>query len=320
MCEPPPVAGSRTANLISVARRIWGRKGPPLQTLREALEIEDDSEGFVEPEVGFALTQVLDGARAKSLLLSITKADQGLVAVLLGEQCPGDGYFREWFKAAEEAFRAEPEAFREDAEAIAKVCAHYRERCEWLSAQLGGDLDQKLDRIAPWSIDESEDEVLEPTLLDVPTDRAARFADGLAERAAFVKQAKRDHPGMLVRLDPLQTYDLESTMEEINPGRCRVAVLDCDAALLPLYCNVGCGPYELHARVWRRWGERYGARPVFLSCDTIEGYVARPPTTVEEHIAFFAEQTVYNPDTRADQMLGDFAQAFGNAHVRFWWD
>ena len=53
---------------------------------------------------------------------------------------------------------------------------------------------------------------------------------------------------------------------------------------------------EEHCAVWRSWSERYGAEIVGIGGDTIEGTVARPPTTREEALALAWEHCAYCPD------------------------
>ena len=100
-----------------------------------------------------------------------------------------------------------------------------------------------------------------------------------------------------------------------------------DATQVPAYLD--CGGWnafpqaEVHMGLMRRWRDRYGARMVGHSHDTITMHALRPPATQEDAIALAEEHYAYCPDI-IDQGFGTLdglAAVLINAPTwQFWWD
>lgn len=79
------------------------------------------------------------------------------------------------------------------------------------------------------------------------------------------------------------------------------------------------------AAVVASWEERFGARVVGLTGDTLQLSVAAPPTTIEEALRVAAEHFAFCPDNvwqgKAPCTLAAYAERLVNAEGwHFWWD
>ena len=78
-----------------------------------------------------------------------------------------------------------------------------------------------------------------------------------------------------------------------------------------------------HASLMRLWEEKYGARVVTISGDTIEMSVQRPPATREEAMALARQQYVYCADIvqQGTETIEALAATLLDGHAWFfWWD
>jgi hypothetical protein len=84
-----------------------------------------------------------------------------------------------------------------------------------------------------------------------------------------------------------------------------------------------CPRPEEHSAVIRQWEQKYGARIITVSNDTIEMQVAKPPSSREEALDLAREQFVYCPDIvqQGTQTIEALAATLLNGTVWFfWWD
>jgi hypothetical protein len=78
-----------------------------------------------------------------------------------------------------------------------------------------------------------------------------------------------------------------------------------------------------HASLFRVWEERYGAKVVTITGDTIEMSVERPPATREEALALAHQQYLYCPDIvqQGTDTIEALAAVLQKGTVWFfWWD
>lgn len=84
-----------------------------------------------------------------------------------------------------------------------------------------------------------------------------------------------------------------------------------------------CPLPEQHVTLLKHWHEQYGAEILSLTADTIECFVARPPSSPEQALALANEQVVYCSDIlfQGVENLNALAASLLNArHWFFWWD
>lgn len=83
-------------------------------------------------------------------------------------------------------------------------------------------------------------------------------------------------------------------------------------------------PYpEDHVGIMKYWYEKYGAKIISITPDTIEFTVENPPKTKEEALALAKEQFVYCSDivTQGTGSISDLAASLLNSkYWFFWWD
>ncbi|MBB5020203.1 hypothetical protein HNQ59_003520 [Chitinivorax tropicus] len=96
---------------------------------------------------------------------------------------------------------------------------------------------------------------------------------------------------------------------------------------VPCYLKMGgwneCPFPEVHASLFRKWGEEYGARVVAVTSSTIEFEVERPPRTRDEAITLAKEQYVYCIDIveQGTETIEQLAASLLNGRTWFfWWD
>jgi hypothetical protein len=96
---------------------------------------------------------------------------------------------------------------------------------------------------------------------------------------------------------------------------------------VPAYFGYGdwneCPGPEEHVGIWRYWYEKYGAKIIVITSDTIECTVERPPTTREEALALAREQFFYCADivTQGVQTVSALAACLiKSKYWFFWWD
>jgi len=96
---------------------------------------------------------------------------------------------------------------------------------------------------------------------------------------------------------------------------------------IPVHLRFGywnsCPAPHIHMGLARYWGERFGAKIVALTSDTVEYVVARPPETDEQALELAWQQYFYCADI-VDQGVGSvatLAQALRRStRWYFWWD
>jgi hypothetical protein len=84
-----------------------------------------------------------------------------------------------------------------------------------------------------------------------------------------------------------------------------------------------CPFAEEHAAMFRRWQEKYGARVITVTGDTIEMMVDRPPTTRDEALELAREQYLYCADIvqQGTETIEALAATLLDGPVWFfWWD
>lgn len=85
----------------------------------------------------------------------------------------------------------------------------------------------------------------------------------------------------------------------------------------------GCPPAYVHAAMFKRWYERYGATVATIADDIIEMQVERPPTTRDEAMLLAREQYLYCPDIveQGTETLEVLAASLLDGKLWFfWWD
>jgi hypothetical protein len=95
----------------------------------------------------------------------------------------------------------------------------------------------------------------------------------------------------------------------------------------PAYLKLGswnaCPDAPVHAAVWKKWQEEYGAKVLSVSGDIIEATVARPPLEKDTCYKLAQEQFLYCSDI-VDQGVGSIdalaATLYGGKSWYFWWD
>lgn len=96
---------------------------------------------------------------------------------------------------------------------------------------------------------------------------------------------------------------------------------------IPAFFNYGgwndCPFPEIHCAIWKYWEEKYGAKIIGMSHDTIEAYVSDPPNTKEEAMELAWEQYLYCYDI-VDQGV-ETVSNLGSSIINhngwfFWWD
>jgi hypothetical protein len=100
-----------------------------------------------------------------------------------------------------------------------------------------------------------------------------------------------------------------------------------DPTEVPAYLD--CGGWnafpetEVHMGLMRRWRDRFGARLIGHSHDTLTFHVVRPPHTLAEALVLAEEHYAYCPDVvdQGFETLDALAGALLNAATwQFWWD
>jgi Domain of unknown function (DUF4253) len=84
-----------------------------------------------------------------------------------------------------------------------------------------------------------------------------------------------------------------------------------------------CPFAEEHAAMFKRWQEKYGARVVTVTGDTIEMSVERPPTTRDDALVLAREQYLYCADIvqQGTETIEALAATLVDGTVWFfWWD
>ena len=159
-------------------------------------------------------------------------------------------------------------------------------------------------------------------------DEDSLLPDDIAE-AWRVQRAARDELiasafGGFVMTQPSRSPSVEIALDEIGFGACRVAIVDATPAQALRHLQFGafnaCPRPEVHALVWERWAERFGAEPVLVTEDRIAGVIARPITTREALVELAAEVAAYDPDLAVEGWLTLLATLYRNASFDFWWD
>jgi len=84
-----------------------------------------------------------------------------------------------------------------------------------------------------------------------------------------------------------------------------------------------CPEPEVHVALWRRWNELYGAEPVGISRDVVEGTASRPPADEAAAATLAREQYLYCDDI-VSQGVGSISRLATLLENRptwyFWWD
>lgn len=96
---------------------------------------------------------------------------------------------------------------------------------------------------------------------------------------------------------------------------------------IPCLLNYGnwnaCPPPEVHAALWRRWWEKYGAVASWIGHSELEFSILRPLSSNDEALALAREQFLYCPDL-VHQTYGTLenlaASLVGARDWGFWWD
>ncbi len=117
-----------------------------------------------------------------------------------------------------------------------------------------------------------------------------------------------------------QGYDMGDTTV-------RLMLIQSPPYNLPLEIGFGgwneCPAPAVHAALWRVWYDAYGIQPAYIGPDTVEFWVARPPTDPATVANIAWQQFLYDQDivfqgTGTIQALAqDLA---GSNHWYFWWD
>lgn len=96
---------------------------------------------------------------------------------------------------------------------------------------------------------------------------------------------------------------------------------------IPAYVKYGgwnaCPMPEEHVAIMKYWNEKYGAKIISITGDTIGCVVDNPPTTKEEAMALAREQFLYCDDivTQGCESISILAGTLLNARYwEFWWD
>jgi hypothetical protein len=107
-------------------------------------------------------------------------------------------------------------------------------------------------------------------------------------------------------------------------GRVHLVVLGCESwealAVLGFGAFNDCPLPDEHAALWKRFAERYGARPLLLGAATIDAVVSRPPTTPDALCALVAEQIAYAPESVSEGVLAHAWALYDCGGWGFWWD
>lgn len=100
-----------------------------------------------------------------------------------------------------------------------------------------------------------------------------------------------------------------------------------DPTMAPAYFDFGgwneCPPSEVHVALHQSWRDRYGARLIGMTFDSLTFHVTRPPMTFEAALELAHEHYAYCADT-VDQGF-DTIDALATALIAaqtwcFWWD
>jgi hypothetical protein len=149
--------------------------------------------------------------------------------------------------------------------------------------------------------------------------------DEAAEEPEYYEFARGEWPRDMQRQGPCMRKELlaDNQNQEVIIGVLPV----WDRWKIPCLLNYGnwnaCPPPEVHAALWKRWSEMYGAEPSWIGHGELEFSVRKPVSGKDEALALAREQSLYCPDLvhQTYGTLDDLAASLmGAQDWGFWWD
>jgi hypothetical protein len=135
----------------------------------------------------------------------------------------------------------------------------------------------------------------------------------VVDRLRFEEALREQPPGRVARGKAYRFLETGT--------RVRVVASSMRSSELPVLLGFGrfnwCPPAEEHAAILADWSTRVGARPVFMSHDTLELEVMRPPAAHDDAVDLAWQLRCYCTD------LGGFTTALDQVRTgvwSFWWD
>jgi hypothetical protein len=162
--------------------------------------------------------------------------------------------------------------------------------------------------------------------LPMPDDIREAHAQELVARSELLAQARA--AGFPALVGSVRCYDRATALAELTPTarnpEVRVVVAGLAPPMMLLALGFGgfndCPTPAEHARVWEHFGRAWGARPVVIGADRIDGVVESPVQEREELVRAVAAVAAYDIDAQADGWLALAGRIYRNHAMGVWWD
>jgi hypothetical protein len=187
-----------------------------------------------------------------------------------------------------------------------------------LAAAVAGDplaVLHRLDTDTLAAIENDEEVEIDPDCY-APDDPRQAYEAGVE---AF-EHARAHAFGNMFLAEPIRTFDSDSALARLMPGRARLIRIATTPARALLHLGYGAGRApHIHARVWEAWATTFQAEPLVIQGPSLYGLLGQPVTTRDALVRLAREIAVYDADI-IDGWLPFLGTLYRNTSLHFWWD